>query len=151
MTITTSGLRSIQGPRGPEVKSITFTAGGTGANGTETDLFTVTGAVLVQSITAYCTVDLTESAGTPTLSLGVNNVVAEFIAATTATLIDAGELWVDNAPDADAEALPAGMKDILIEENISCTVAGTNNISGGVISVAVMWSPITADGNVVAT
>ncbi len=132
-------------------REITFTAGGTGAATTETDLFTVTGAVLVHSITAYCTADLTESVGTPTLSLGVNNSVAEFIAATTATLIDAGELWVDNSPDADAEALVAIMKDILIEENISCKVAGTNNISGGVISFAVLWTPITADGTVVAT
>lgn len=151
MPIFGAGLRAIQGARGPEIREITFTAGGTGLATTETDLFTVTGAVLVHSITAYCTTNLDQSAGTPTLSLGVNNVVAEFIAATTATLIDAGTLWVDNAPDADAEPLVAGMKDILVEENISCTVGGTSNISAGVISVAVLWSPITADGNVVAT
>jgi hypothetical protein len=137
-------------PRGPAITSITFTAGGTGANGTETTLFTVTGAVLVLNITAYVTTDLTESAGTPTLSLGINNDVAIFIAATTATALDAGELWVDTAPDANVIALPAVMKDILVEENISCTVAGTNNISAGVISFSVSWTPISSDGNVAA-
>ena len=132
-------------------KIITFTAGGTGAAGTETDLFTVTGAVIVVAISGYVTTNLTESAGTPTLSLGVNNNVAIFIAATTATVLDAGELWVDNAPDANVVALPAALKDILVEESISCTVAGTNNISAGVIDFTVHWAPASADGNLVAS
>ena len=151
MPIFGSGLRGIQGPRGPVIKEITFTAGGTGANATETDLFTVTGAVLVHSITAYCTTSLEESAGTPELALGVNSGTADFIASTVATLIDTGELWISGTPTADSIALPAGLKDILVEENISCLVGGTNNISAGVISVAVLWSPISSDGNVVAT
>lgn len=133
-------------------KIITYTAGGgePGANGVETDLFIVTGAVIVVAISGYVTTNLTESAGTPTLSLGVNNDVAIFIAATTATALNAGELWVDNAPDANVIALPAALKDILIEENISCTVAGSNNISGGVIDFTVHWVPASADGQLVA-
>ena len=132
-------------------KTITFAAGGNGANGVETDLFTVTGDVIIVAIVPNCTTDLAESAGTPTLELGVNNDTNLFVAATTATAIDAEDFWVDASPtEVGGVALPDALKDIIITDNISNTVGGTNNISGGVIEYTVYWLPISTDGLVEA-
>ena len=149
MTITGSGL----GPQnviGPVRNTITYAAGGTGLNAAETDIFTITGEVIVVVLIPYCTTNLDESAGTPSLALGVNNSTALFIAATTATGIDANEFWFDTSPDPYGIAIPAALKDIAITDNISCLVGGTNNISAGVIEYTVYWLPISSDGNVVA-
>lgn len=131
-------------------KSITYTAGGTGAAGTATAIFTVTGEVIVLYLVAFCTTDLTESAGTPTLALGVVGSTSLFVAATTATVIDASEFWVDTGPDANGIAIPAGLINIAITDNVQCLVGGTNNISDGVIRYDIYWRPLSSDGNVVA-
>ena len=128
-------------------KTITFVAGGNGANGVETDLFTVTGDVIIIAIVPKCTTDLAESAGTPSLELGVNNDTNLFIDATIATELDAGDFWVDTTPtELGGVALPDRLKDILINGNISNKVVGTNNISAGVIEYTVYWLPISTDG-----
>lgn len=143
--------RALGGIRGPVRKTITYTAGGTGAAGIETDIFTVTGEAIVIAIVPFCTTSLTESAGTPDLALGVNNDTNLFIAATTATAIDANDFWVDASPtEVGGVALPAALKDIVITDNISCVVGGTNNIDAGVIDFTVYWLPISSNGNVVA-
>lgn len=135
------------------IKSITYTAGGTGAAATTTTIFNVTGNVLVTYTAAFCTTSLTESAGTPTLAYGVGSatLIAIFIAATTATAIDQNELWVDNDPDVTSEVIPAQMKDVYIGNgnNISCTVGGTNNISAGAIRFEVYWRKMSDNGLVV--
>ncbi|KKM71413.1 hypothetical protein LCGC14_1430840 [marine sediment metagenome] len=137
--------------KGPVRKTITYAGGGTGANAAETDIFTVTGEVIVVALIPYCITNLDESAGTPTLALGVNNSTALFVAATTATAIDANDFWFDNSPTAvGGMAIPATLKDIAITDNISCLVGGTNNISAGVIEYTVYWLPVSSDGNVVA-
>ncbi|KKN75279.1 hypothetical protein LCGC14_0382780 [marine sediment metagenome] len=144
-------IRGAGGIRGPVRKTITYAAGGTGANATETDIFTVTGDVIVVALVAFCTTNLDQSAGTPTLELGVNNDTNLFVAATTATAIDADDFWVDASPtEVGGVALPAAFKDIVVTDNISCTVGGTNNISAGVIEYTVYWLPISSNGNVVA-
>ena len=150
-TITTGGhaLRTI---RGPARNTITYAAGTTGANAAETDIFDVTGEVMVAYIFAYCTTSLDESAGTPELALGINNATDLFVASTVATGIDANDFWVDAAAgDPYGIAVPATMKEIVITDNISCLVGGSNNISAGVIEYTVYWMPISTDGNVVAT
>ena len=128
--------------------SITITfdgSAGTGAQGA-VPIFTVTGDVLVKYITAVVTVDLKEDAGNPTLSLGVTSGVADFIAATTATALDAGEIWVDTGPDANSVAVPDLMKDIIVVDNIIGTVAGTNLIDAGAIRFDVYYLPLSSDG-----
>lgn len=129
--------------------SVTFTAGGTGAAGTATALFTVTGEVIVSYLVPFCTTDLTESAGTPTLALGVVGSTALFVAATTATAIDASEFWVDTAPDANGIAIPAALINIAITDDIQCLVGGTNNISAGVIRFDIYWRPLSSNGLIV--
>ncbi len=144
-------MKIVRGLNQPEriSTSVTFTAGGTGAAGTATALFTVTGEVIIVYLVPYCTTDLTQSAGTPTLVLGVVGSTALFVAATTATAIDADEFWVDTAPDANGIALPAALKEILITDNIQCLVGGTNNIAAGVIEFSCLWRPLSSDGLVV--
>ena len=126
-------------------KTVTFTgAANLGAVGA-VPLFTVTGEVMVDKIMAYCTTNL--AGATATLALGVTSGTSDFIAATTATDIDADEFWVDTGPDPNGVALPAAMQDIMITDNIIGT-AGTANITGGVLEVTVFWTPISSDGDI---
>jgi hypothetical protein len=132
-------------------KTITYTAAGTGLAGAATAIFTVTGQVLIQYLVPYCTVNLTESAGTPTLALGVVGNTAIFLGATTATAIDAGFFWLDTSPaEVGAMALPAALTNIVTIANVQCLVGGTNNISAGAIRYDVWWRPLSSDGNVAA-
>lgn len=131
-------------------KSITYTAGGTGANAAATAIFTVTGEVIVVCLVPYCSTSLEESAGTPSLALGVVGNTAIFLGATTATAIDSGKFWLDTTPaEVGAVAIPAALKDIAVTANIQCLVGGTNNISAGVIRYDVYWRPLSSDGLIV--
>ena len=133
---------------GPQLitKSITYTAGGTGAQGTTTNIFVVTGEIIVIYLVSICTTSLEESAGTPTLRLGVVNASSIFIGSITATIIDVNEFWISTGPTSNALALPAAVKDIAVARNITCTVGGTNNISAGVIRYDLYWLPLSPDG-----
>lgn len=129
-------------------KTITFTgAANLGAVGA-VPLFTLTGKVIVDKIVAVCGVDLV-SAGAGELSLGVTGAVAQFIAATVATAIDAGEWWLSATPTAVAIAIPAALKDTLINASIIGTVT-VGNITGGAITIDVFYTPVTSDGELVA-
>ena len=139
------GQRIISDPLRVARKTITFDSGtGTGAIGA-VPLFTVTGEVLVSKIVPYITTNLAGSSAT--IALGVTGGVEDFIAATTATDMDADEFWVDTTPDANGVAIPAALQDILITDNIIGTVA-TAAISGGVVDITVFWRKISVDGNV---
>jgi len=128
-------------------KTVTFTsAAGLGAVG-NVPLFTVTGQVLIAAVVPFCTTLL--DGATATLALGVTGSTALFVAATTATEIDANEFWVDTAPDAYGIAIPAALKDIAITANIVGTVA-VANITAGVLRLDVYWRPLSAGSKVVA-
>lgn len=129
-------------------KTIAFTgAANLGATGA-VPLFTITGKVLIDRIIGVCTEDLA-SAGGGTLALGVTGATTLLIAATTATGIDNGHLWVSNAPNLNGIALPAGLLNIAIAQNIIGTV-GTSAITDGTIVIDVWYTPITDDGKLVA-
>ncbi len=131
-------------------KEITYAAGGTGAAGTATAIFTVTGEVLIVHLVPFCSTNLAQSAGTPTLALGVVGNTAIFLGATTATDIDAGKFWLDTSPaEVGAVAVPAALLDIAVTANIQCLVGGTNNISAGVIRYDLRWRPLSSNGLVV--
>ena len=130
--------------------SITYANPGTGAAGTATAIFTVTGEVIVVSLVPFCTTTLTETAGTPTLALGVVGNTAILLGATTAAAIDAGKFWLDTTPaEVGAVPIPAALIDIAVTANIQCLVGGTNNIDAGVIRYDLLWKPLSSDGLVV--
>lgn len=110
-------------------KSVTYTAAGNGAVGA-LSLFTVTGDVLA-TVFGVCSVDLT---GIGTLEVGISGNTAALIAQTTGTGIDAGEVWIDNAP-ATIEALPSD-KILTNGTDVIQTIA-TDTITAGVITFIV--------------
>ncbi|MDI6808168.1 MAG: hypothetical protein QME66_04185 [Candidatus Eisenbacteria bacterium] len=126
------------------------TANARGDDGGTSDpltLFTVTGEVLVR-IFGVCTTDLV-SAGAGTLSVGIANNTAILIALTTATDIDAGEIWFDATPSVgDTLANLPGSFIIVNGADIIETV-GTADITAGQIYYICLWRALSGDGNVV--
>lgn len=126
-------------------KEITYAAGTTGAASAKT-IFTVTGLVRVR-IFAHCTADLT-SGGAATIQVGTAITAAGLIASTTATTIDAGEIWHDATADASVE-LETVSATKLVGQNIIETI-GTTTVTGGTIKYTVLWQPVSDNGLVVA-
>lgn len=129
-----------------------FAGGTTNARGDEAGtsdpltLFTVTGVVAVKLI-GICTVNLA-SAGGGTVSVGTAISNAGLIASTTATDIDAGEIWHDATPDASIEASSvAGEK--FVTQDIKEYI-GTADVTAGQIYYVCMWRPISPGATLVA-
>ena len=119
--------------------TITFTgAAGAGAVGTVA-VATMTGAIMVHSVGAYCSTSL--AGATATVEMGVSGDTAELIAQTTATDIDAGEVWESATPD-EGVALVTSKA---IAGNIIITVA-TADVTAGVLKIAIEYTPLTTDG-----
>lgn len=112
-------------------------------------LFTVTGDVLVR-IFGVCTTNLA-SAGGGTLEVGVTGNTAALIAQTTATDIDANEIWNDNAPAVGTDTLAnlTGPHIIVNGLDIIETTA-TADITAGNIYYICLWRPLSPNGNVVS-
>ena len=80
-------------------------------------LFTVTGFVKCK-IFARCTTDLTAD-GAATCAVGVTGSTAGLIAQTTATAIDATEIWHDTTPDSAIELSSVSTEKILSSDTTS--------------------------------
>ena len=136
-----------------EIKEMTF-AGGTendpgdeSGTGNPTTLFTVTGDVILRII-AICKTNL--AGATATLEVGVSGDTASLIAQTTATDIDANDVWHDATPDASKELDSVSAAHIIsIGQDIIQTV-GTADITAGAITYYCQWRPLSDDSNVVA-
>lgn len=132
-------------------KSMTYSnAAGSGAIGTVT-LFTTTGAIVIELMSARCTSDLTTS-GAATIQLGVTGTANLIIDATTATSIDNGTIWNDTSPNTNAGELAvigATIHPAIIRADIINTI-GTANITGGTIVYDIWYRPVSADGALVA-
>lgn len=137
-----------------ESKTVTFdggTANGIGDEGGTNNpytLATVTGEILV-SVLAVCTTNL--AGATATLEVGTSKSTAAIIAQTTATDIDADEIWHDASPDTNVEAYttaaPVPKLFIVANGGDIITTVGTADITAGVIKFIFMWAPISEDGN----
>jgi hypothetical protein len=112
--------------------------------GNPATLFTVTGDVLVH-IFGVCTTLL--AGASATVEVGVSSGTALLLAQTTATDIDASEVWKDTAP-ALVETLPSSFI-IPAGQDIIQTVA-TANITAGVITYYAIWRPLNSTGKIVA-
>lgn len=133
-------------------KTVTF-AGATvngigdvdGTNNPNT-IFTVTGVVKLKLL-AVCTVNLVEGAGAPTYEVGISGSTGLFIATTTASLIDANEIWHDNSPDAMTELESVLVQRLLSNgQDIIGTVGNANNINTGAIDFYALWAPLSDNG-----
>jgi len=113
--------------------------------GNPATLFTVTGDVLVH-VFGVCTTLL--AGASATLEVGVTSGTALLIALTTATDIDASEVWIDTTPGL-IQAMPA-TQIIPSGQDIIQTVA-TANITAGVITYYAIWRPLSNQANLIAT
>lgn len=113
--------------------------------GNPATLFTVTGPVLMR-VMGVCTTNL--AGASATLSVGTALTAAGLIAQTTATDIDANEIWHDASPDASVE-LSSVLSERIVNQNVIQTV-GTANITAGAITYYCYWFPLTNDAKVVA-
>lgn len=146
--VTSTGYANVVSPSMRAEKLITFTgAAGLGATGA-VPLFDTTGKVIIDRIIGVVETDLV-SAGGGTLALGVTGATTLLIAATTATDLDLDELWVSATPNANGIAIPAGLQNIAIAQDIIGTV-GTAAITAGAIRLYAFYTPITSDGALAA-
>lgn len=121
-------------------KSITYVAATTGAVGTTT-LFTVTGTVAIRVFAVADTIDLT---GSGTLEVGIAVNTAAIIAQTSATAIDAGEIWYGTTPPT-VGVLPGQL--ILASTDIIQTIA-SSTVTAGSLTYYCLWFPLTSSASV---
>lgn len=107
-------------------------------------LFTVTGTVAMK-LFGICTVDLV---GAAKVEVGTALSTASLIAQTTATDIDANEIWHDATPDASIELSSVATEKIVSQNVIETSSAA--NITAGNIYYICSWYPLSPDGNVVS-
>ena len=119
-------------------------AAGEGATGDVT-IFTVTGRVLLHTITAFCTDGLSEGGATATVQLGTAAVDGALIAVVNAVDIDTNEWWTDGTPVAEIDHLLGAQIDAVISSNIVVLVS-TQAVSGGTIIFDAIYTPITDNG-----
>ena len=117
---------------------------GTGASHT---LFTVTSDVSV-ILMPVCTVDL---AGSGKLEVGVTGNLAGIVAETTATDIDANDIWTAAAPaDAGVVAFGSLVGPFAVVNGLDIIETTTTaDITSGQIYYQCLWRPISLDGKVV--
>lgn len=132
--ITTLGLQTS--------KTITYVAGTTGAVGTTT-LFTVTGSVCL-NVSALCTSSLT-SGGAATIAVGTATSTACLANQVTATTVTNHMVYHDAIL-----AVGSTVSNLhILNEDVIQTI-GTTTITGGTLIFFCYWTPLSADGNVVA-
>lgn len=117
-------------------------------------IFTVTGVVLVKMFAACPT--LLDTDGAATLAVGISGATTIFLPTETATQIDAGQFWVNNAANAayaiwgeEAAAADNFPEYLLYGQDIILTVA-TANVISGVLDFYALWKPISDDAQLVA-
>lgn len=126
-----------------------FLGGTTNARGDEAGtsdpltLFTVTGVVAMK-LFGRCTVNL--AGASATLSVGTALSTAGLIALTTATDIDADEIWHDATPDASIELSTIATEKIVTQNVIESV--GTADITSGNIIYYCLWRPLSPNATV---
>lgn len=120
-----------------------------GAAGTYT-VFTVTGTALVQ-VFGVCQVSLTAD-GAATIELGIVGNTAALIAQTDATALDEFEVWQDASPEANPGAVDLTARTFVVTNGADIGFKVTTaNLTAGVVDLYCFWTPLSANGSVVAT
>ena len=135
------------------IKSMTFAGGTTNdpgdydGTGNPATLFTVTGDVIIK-LFAVCKTNL--AGASATLEVGVSGNTAKFIAQSTATDIDANEVWHDATPDSSIELETVASEWVVTNGQDIIQTVGTANITSGQVDYYCFWRPLSEDANVVA-
>src|SRR3990167_8254730 len=143
-------------------KTITFAGATTNAWGDDGGtldggvVFTVTGLVFCKLL-AVCTT-LLDSDGAATISVGITGDTAIFLPVETATQIDAGQIWLNDAANTtyaiigEENAAIDNLPEYALNGNdIILTVAGAANVTSGVLDFYTIWNPVSSDGSVAAS
>lgn len=141
-------------------KAVTFlggTADAWGNDGGALDggvLYTVTGLVKVQLL-AVCNVDCTGAGSTD--EVGITGATAIFMPITTMTSLDTGMIWLNNATPAtyfisgEAVAAADNLPEYILNGNDIIMTTKTANTEAGQVDFYCIWTPLSTDGNVVAS
>lgn len=125
---------------------ITFAAGTTGAVATH-EILTVTGAVRLRMF-VECT---TSVEGGGSIQLGVAGATNAFIASTTGTDLDAGDVWYDATPTETYGNFSSLVLDKVIAGGIDVGYEVTvDTLTGGAITFHCWWEALNSTGAVVA-
>lgn len=124
-------------------KAVTFS----NTSGT-VNLFTVTGDVVLRII-AVCTTNLA-SAAAGSISVGIAGTTDAILPVTLATDIDAREIWKDNAPASEIEAVSSSVRDYFITDGNDVILTCSAQIDSGAITFYGFWVPASSDGAVTA-
>jgi hypothetical protein len=109
-------------------------------------LLEVDGVVRIRFL-IECTVDLAGAGAT--VELGLNSDTDAFILTTTATDIDAGELWVDETPTETYGNYSSIVFDKIINDDDVEYEIKVADITGGELVLHYWWEALNADGDVV--
>jgi hypothetical protein len=125
------------------IKAVTFSN-----TAADVNLFTVTGDVIAR-IVAVCKTACESAAGC-NVSVAANSVA--IIASTDVTTLEAGDIWHDNSPDSEVEALSDAMKERVITDgnDIVFTVQAEKQVDSGAITFYFWYVPLSANGAVAA-
>jgi hypothetical protein len=112
------------------------------------EIATVTGTVRLR-IVPEVTVNLAGAAAT--VALGTETTSNAFIGATTATELDAGEIWQAATPASNVKYLAvSSIKDYIVnDDDVGYTIAG-GATSAGTIVFHMWWDKVSSDGAVAA-
>lgn len=113
---------------------------------------TVTGAVRVRTVPVVGTTDLTAAAATATVSFGIAGATTIFVGATSATQLDADEIWQSTTGSSNVKYLVwSSVKDYIVTggTDIGYTI-GTTALTAGQLVFHLWWAPLSNDGSVVA-
>ena len=128
-----------------------WTFGTDGGGQTTYTIYTVTGNVLM-CVAGLCQT-LLDSAGAPTIELGITGNTAALIAQTTAKDLDADETWQDAVPEANPGIIDlfGGSRQFVVANgaDVILTVA-TADLTAGVVDFHAFWMPLSSNGNVAA-
>ena len=138
--------------------SWTFVAGTTGAVAAHT-VFTITGRVFVDLITAFCSTTLT-SGGTPAITLGTTGDADGFIVAPTGGAPDlVANDWWTSAASANLTVGPVvvvtgqqvtSQRYKLLSEDVVLNIP-TSTVTGGVLVFDIWYTPITSGAGLAVT
>lgn len=87
-----------------------------------------------------------------TLALGLTGATTAFIAATNATLLTADKIWSTTTPNATGILVPATATNFVrarADVSIPIVTTAVHDITGGVISGSICWTPVTAGATLV--